>query len=77
MEIIYDTKNGIDVETRVYYICVDCFDSAIIQSTELLVLPDMMMDQPKDDLIIWIVKDHRKPCDAVDPDSPIECVCKK
>jgi hypothetical protein len=76
MEIIYETRNEVDVEITVYYICSSCFDSQIIQSAELLVLPDMMMDQAKDDQITWIVKDNSKKCDAIDPVTPIECYCK-
>jgi hypothetical protein len=76
MEIIYDTRDGVDIETTVYYICSICFDGQITQSAELLVLPDMMMDQPTDDQIIWIVKDNSKPCDAIDPVTPIERHCK-
>lgn len=76
MEIIYETRNEVDVEITVYYICSICFEEQVKQSAELLVLPDMMMDQPTDDQIIWIVKDNSKTCDSVDPATPIERYCK-
>ena len=76
MEIIYETRDEVDVEITVYYICSICFDGQITQSAELLVLPDMMMDQPTDDQIIRIVKDNSKKCDAIDPVTPIERHCK-